>query len=560
MIDNATERFAALLERRLGLQGLADPAHRRLVRIGFVIATSAMLLRLFFWVYTHRLWEDALITTLHSENFWSGLGLTHYRPGQPPLHGFTSPLSVLIPLIGDAFHVGFGVEFLKLVSIFAGGLTVLYMLALAIHPSVNLPAPIAVLLMGYAAWEHHQILWGMSGMETQVVTLILLASAYYAAAWEPLALGILLGFSMLARPDFGFWTVIVGLYVLAKSPRTFTKVVAAATAVYAPWIVFTTLYYGSPIPNTIYAKGMGYHTWWQHPGLNFSEVKREVWDRITGTYFHNTIFQPLGPSFAGHGTGFRAVIPDGGLICDVMVLLLCLGALSLLLRKQWNLIPIAAFVFVYGLYYVFFVPYVFGWYVVPFVAMAVVLSARGLQAATAWIPPPKARIRTQALLTALYLGVLVAVLPLTIETERRIQQHVENEGRMQMAFYLRDHLAPDEYVGCEPLGYIGYFSRRPVYDWPGLDSRDVVQFQREHPDQRTLYDMLQHFQPEYIVFRPYERNALPPEKEGWFEQNYTLDATFEVPEEIRNTIFLSACNQDLCFLLYRKKTSPDSPS
>src|ERR1700761_9133293 len=89
----------------------------------FALMVAAVLIRLFYWHYTHRTWEDALITVLHSENAASGLGLTHLQPpGEPPLHGFTSPLSVLIPLLGDLVHVGWGVLFLKLGSaIFGAG-------------------------------------------------------------------------------------------------------------------------------------------------------------------------------------------------------------------------------------------------------------------------------------------------------------------------------------------------------------------------------------------------------------------------------------------------------
>ena len=31
----------------------------------------------------------------------------------------------------------------------------------------------------------------------------------------------------------------------------------------APWLIFTTLYYGSPIPNTVIAKTLGYPGYWE---------------------------------------------------------------------------------------------------------------------------------------------------------------------------------------------------------------------------------------------------------------------------------------------------------
>ncbi len=134
-------------------------------RIIFAIALSGCVLRLFFWAYTDRTWEDALITVLHSENFASGLGLTHHHPGFPPVHGFTSPLSVLIPLVADVVHVGWGIGFLRLVSALIVIPTILLAAAVASHKDFHLNIWLVYLLCGYLAFEHQQILWGMAGME-----------------------------------------------------------------------------------------------------------------------------------------------------------------------------------------------------------------------------------------------------------------------------------------------------------------------------------------------------------------------------------------------------------
>jgi hypothetical protein len=275
------------LHRRLGVEGLDAPETDVVLRFGMLFAVLAAAIRILFWAYAGRNWEDAFITVLHSENLVNGLGLTHYLgEGEPPLHGFTSPLSVLVPLVGDLVHVGFGLSFIKIVSVLAGSLTVFYAMAIAIHPKIKLPAPLAVLVMGYLAFEHHQILWGMAGMETQMTTLVLVVSLYFAIAEKPLALGISLGFCMLARPDFAFWTIIAGAYALVRYPRRLPLIVGAALAVYLPWIVFTVWYYGSPVPNTMVAKGLGYPLWTTWPGFDRTPgfVLKQVWLRLTGSY------------------------------------------------------------------------------------------------------------------------------------------------------------------------------------------------------------------------------------------------------------------------------------
>lgn len=542
------------LARRLGLAGFDDERNADIVRVGFLIALVAMLLRAFFWAFTHRYWEDALITCLHAENMASGLGMTHFRPGEPPLHGFTSPLSVLVPLIGDLMHVGFGIEFLKLVSIPAAALTVLYVLAIGLHEKVRLPRPLLVLAMGYVAVEHHQILWGMSGMETQLSVLILLMSIYYTITLRPVALGISLGLCMLVRPDYAFWTIIVGLYVLVREPRQFLRVAGIAVAVYLPWILFTLWEYGSPLPNTIVAKGLGYPQWWEKvPEISFFTIKRHTWMMMA-----EQIHILLGPTFAGHGAGMHVFFSNGpeSPIANVMFAFAVLGTLVIAFRRQWVLWPLAACVVVYAAYYVYAVPVVFGWYKVPFIATLLLLSVRGLQAASSLVPE---RFRNPILwgFTTVYLGLFISVLPLTFYTERQIQHYVENDVRRTAGLWLHDHMKPGEAVGCEPLGYMSYYSRGNVYDWPGLASRTVVAWSKEHPNERSLEGMLKGLQPEWLFLRDMEVLYWFKDPQ-WFKDRYHVEAVFQVDPERAKEIRWLDRNIDTMFRIYKKNHPEDA--
>lgn len=61
------------------------------------VLALACLVPAFFVVYTGEVWEDFLITYRHSENLLNGHGLV-YTPGER-VHGFTSPLNVLLPAL-----------------------------------------------------------------------------------------------------------------------------------------------------------------------------------------------------------------------------------------------------------------------------------------------------------------------------------------------------------------------------------------------------------------------------------------------------------------------------
>lgn len=557
--SRAHKKLAGIL-RHLGIDGADLPENAWVVGAAGLIALLAMILRLVFWAYTQRYWEDALITCLHSENFVAGLGLTHVRPGEPPLHGFTSPLSVLIPLAGDLIHIGFGVDFLKLVSVPCAALTVFFVLAIGIHPKVRFPALLIVLAMGYAAFEHHQILWGMAGMETQVAEFILLASLYYCIAWKPVPLGFTLGLCMLARPDYAFWALIVGVYGFfrecwwaGKKPpgekRRLHWVVLIALAIYLPWIIFTFVYYGSPIPNTIIAKGLGYPQWWERVSeVDFSAFKRQAW-MVMAEQLHVM----LGPTFGGHGAGLHVFFTNGpeSLIGNLMFRFAVLGTIMIAVRRQYALWPLAAVAVLYSLYYVFLVPVVFGWYKVPYVMLLLLLSVRGLQTVTAVIPGANFRHGFQLACAVAYIGCFVSVLPITIFTERQIQQHVENDVRRAAGLYLRDHMAKDEAVGCEPLGYIAYYSRGNVYDWPGLASRTVVAWSKENEGRQSLENMLKDIQPEYLFLRDMEVLFAFRDPE-WFKTHYHVVKTFLIDEEKAKNILWIDRNIDTRFRIYKK--------
>ena len=556
------------LERRLGLEGLSDPRHRGIVRLGLAMAVVAMALRMVFWLTVDRYWEDALITCLHSENFWRGLGLTHVRPGEPPLHGFTSPLSVLIPLVGDAFHAGFGVNFLKLVSIPAAGLTVLYLTALCIHDRVRFSWPLAFVVTGFAAVEHQQILYGMAGMETQVVVLAAVVSVYYLVAWRPILLGASLGVCMLARPDLAFWCMIVGAYVLLRDWRVLPRVVGMALLVYAPWIVFTTVYYGHPLPHTIFAKGAGYGHWYLADGaLTFSGIKRHTWLTLA-----EHIHRGLAPIFMGHGAGIVKLTPflstdpvsaylfvgAESRLANGLFLLTVVGCIAVAVRRRWSLLPVAGFVVVYCAYFVYSVPVIFPWYKPPILLMMLFVAMIGVQAITAWIPA-RPRVWLLGACALLYVSTFASVLPYTFHAEAMIQQHIENGLRKQAGLWVKERIQPDEAIGCEPLGYMGYYSQANVYDWPGLNSRTVVAWSRKAPpEERSLENMLKALRPEYLLLRDLEYLDIFGDV-SWIRADYHPVKTFILPQEIKEQVPWWYASIDTRFRIYRKNHPGDAP-
>jgi len=521
-----------------------DPRWASVVTFGS--ALFAVAVRLFFWYYTRRTWEDALITVQHAENAARGLGLNH-DPIGPHVHGFTSALSVLVPLLGEWLHRGFGLPLLKLVSAICGGIAV--WLAMSICRRLGMAFPATLLVGGYLAIEHQQILFGMAGMETQIAVAAVLFSIYSLLEMRAWSLGVALALCALARPDFCFWVVLVVALVgwrcwKRRDWRPLETITFALLVMVGSWIAFTTWYYGGPLPNTILAKAWGFGRW--YAGLSASALLLQLWKRALFT------FAILGPAYAGNGSGFAwFAFEPHGVITGTVLGLAILGVLAALNSKRLPAIAIAAFVLAYSAYYLFLVSVIALWYCIPLAAITVLSAGMGLNAVLSRFPARWRSITGYTAATA-YLASLAIMMPATFSGERKVQQFVENSVRKQVGLYLAEVAQPDQTIGCEPLGYIGYYSRRVVFAYPGMCNRQVTHFVHTHPQQRNLIDMLDYFRPDYIALRPAEYRIALRRGHTWLVSDYERVADFRVPEAQREELLFPQDNLDTEFYVLKR--------
>jgi len=159
--------------------------------------------------------------------------------------------------------------------------------------------------------------------------------------------------------------------------------------------------------------------------------------------------------------------------------------------------------------------------------------------------------------TVAYLALFAGVLPFTFYAERQIQRHIEIPIRKAAGLYLAEHMSEDEAVGCEPLGYMSYYSRGNVYDWPGLASRTVVAWSEEHPESQSLEGMLKGLQPEWLFLRDHEFLNLF-EDPGWFREHYHPVAHFGIDHEAAKNVPWIDRNMDTSFRILKKNHDSDS--
>ncbi|HEX7517798.1 MAG TPA: hypothetical protein VF345_11005 [Chthoniobacterales bacterium] len=444
----------------------------------------ALVARLIFWFYTGRVWEDALITITAARNVWEGFGLTHHA-SEPCVQSFTSPISVLIPIVGELFHRG--LLLLRLSSLVASVATIYFAYRIGVLLAFHWVAQ--ALVLTYLSCDQLQIFFGMGGMETQVVTAIAVAVLYFYLRHSWWSLGVACGFATISRPEFiMFLLPPVGIALLLFYRRAILKVAIPAFAIALPWYSFATLYYGSPVPNTIVAKSWSYQI-----GL-FSASWKEMWS------FTIRAWRDYAP-FKEFWLSYEAPLPDIVLKAIVaLVLLLFVGGLVIsAMRKPGLLIA--------GVAFIGFVAYrnstimnsYYMWYLPPFTALLFIVAGYGLSELAAKAPRP-----------AIALGMILALsyalhIPFSMPLDKKVQETIEVNVRERTGYSLAGMMKnPDDTVVLEPLGFMGLAAfNKTVYDFPGLGSKVAVRATKNLSPPRVA-GLLDALQPTYAVLRPNE--------------------------------------------------------
>lgn len=482
-----------------------------------------LLARLLYWQITERRFEDGLITVVHAVNAADGIGLTHH-PYEPVTHGFTSPVSVVTPLVGEVIGNVWGYVdgFLALRT--TG--RVAFVLAVVFADRICRRLGVATLprafVLVFLAVDYNHVMYGMAGMETQIAVCVLLATVDALMRRAVKTTGVLCGVCLLTRPEFALFIGPALLALLLWDRRAGIRAGLLTGAVLAPWVMFTTLYYGSPVPNTIEAKSLRYHVELPDtlaPGTWADFVSTRVAERADSTWHQLTPF--LSNGFV---TGAPLLPFLSAAIATVVMLLAGTGAVATRRNRAWW--PVLAFVGLFILYRFATLPEgYYEWYYPPITALVMICAAVGLT-----------RLRTLAPRTsgaaAIGLAALFAwPLPYMIALDSRLQHDIEDRVREPMAEWLRANVPPGQAVTSESAGYVGYFGKVRLWDYPGLTSQEALGFLRELGWRRNSMEaLIARARPQFVVYRPDELEGFRQERPE-AARLYTEVARFGVPFE-----------------------------
>jgi len=449
-----------------------------------------------FVAHTHQVWEDFYITFRHTENLVKGNGLV-YEPGQR-VHGFTSVFNTLVPAVplmvfGTLEASLFVYRLCSLIVLLAGlamlgrdlvgrlrvGWTELLFGALLVATSVKI------------------IFFTMNGQEAGFLVgffaLVLGAALRFEepGAWRAMGLGW--AGLLYTRPDTPLYIALVAVIawsVRRGSNRGFIigilRAGALATVCYGPWFAFAWAYYGTPVPHTVLAKAAD--------SMLVGGSSLGTFSAISGNFVFiaGEIFGPIyGLGSWPEWLGWGAVL--GGLLTAVVWVMpvpdrfarSCSFALFLILFYQcWLRVQRDAY----------------PWYFGPATLLAIIVAGR--VAAMMW----SRRVWWMRAATAAFSGGLLAVsatIFVLSHTQIRIQQtEVEENTRKAIGLWLAENAAPGDSVYLEPIGYIGYYSRLKILDFPGLVSPEVVKARREQ--KAGFHELPAILKPKWIVARSNE--------------------------------------------------------
>jgi hypothetical protein len=545
-----------------------------------VFAVAACLVPLAYSLITHHIWEDYFITFRHSQNLVEGKGLLYNPPDR--IHGFTSPLGVLLPAL--CYAVSGSTDYLPGLWIFRvlcilafAGCGVLVLLTLRRSGETCAGAMTALALLYLT--EPRSVVYTTNGMETAFMLLFLSWALYLhsRAPWDHwLALGICWAGLMWTRPDSPIYILALSIAALVydrESQRPLLigllKSAAVCTVLYLPWFVGAWLYYGTPVPHTIVAKS----TMMAGAGEHFGHALIH----LPGHYFEIAaqMFLPI-----YFGMGKEGWTPEV-LVVAIALAVFCAVYWILPMRDtegrrvEDRLGKFASLSFALLCLYFSFVTVVYPWYTPPVTLLGIVVLVRGIftlvRAKTSPIEATSpSRLKWSPGFIAFVVILVIAfersaVLGQIVVQMRAQEAIVEMGNRKKVGEFLKENAKAGDRVYLEPLGYIGYFSGLRMLDWPGLVSSEVVESRRHLNIQSTKTEdriqegyagVAEDLQPEWLVVRPGEEDTL--KHRDFFNKKYELVRTFDVNPQLNECAYLPGrgyLEYDSVFLVYHKKGS-----
>jgi hypothetical protein len=460
--------------------------------------------------------DDAYITFRYARNLARGVGLV-YNQGQHVL-GTSTPLFALV-LAALVSATGADVAWVAVVvSALADATTVLLISSLA----RRLGLPLWAGLMCAAAWSVYPVgfRYAIGGMETSVAAALALGACRLHLSQRAGGAIALAGLAVLVRPDMLALAAVLLVAKAVETTRVPWRELVMLGAVVAPWVILASWQYGTPVPQSLYAKSQAVYLAARH------ENTLQILYYLGGLAL-------AGPAEIA-AVGISVYLAPGTRLLPVAAGLVILAVWAIggwgLVREDRRRAPLVALPLVFCAVYALVGlrgNLMAEWYLVPLAPFFFL----GLFAGLVHLCRPLDRPRR--LFAAIALGGLVVVAQVTgLDVARspswslvpRIARTEREDLYRRAAEFLRPQLAPGDVVAASEIGALGYYCDCRILDTAGLVSPEAVRY---YPLPDGLYavnyavapDLIRDEAPAYLVsLDVFVRRSL--ESAQWFRRAY----------------------------------------
>lgn len=487
-----------------------------------------------------RIVDDAYITFRYAQNLVIGNGLV-FNPGEMVL-GTTTPLyTFLLAGLSRLLNTSDLPRLAWVLNALLDAAGVALVFWLGNRLSKGKRSTVVIGLGASLLWAAapYSVTFAIGGLETSLVITLLLASfALYLDGRDNWA-AVVLALGTLTRPDvliaatliFGAiglrWIFHLFLSRVKREPRnTLTRFpfqpAVLFGAILLPWIIFATLNYGSPLPNSLSAKTVAYHL---PPEAALVRLLQHY-----ATPFHGNLI--FGPSWIAVGLILYAA-------------LFSIGALDAV-RKNRRAWPLALYPIFYATIYAVANPLIFRWYLSPPIPFYILGALNGVGALVTELVSAKApktpegsetrsRRFAQLIQAAVVLFALASLAnawtlhpPGPPDRLAPKMAWIELEVLYrQVALDVKEELAATGgRLAAGDIGALGWYTGAPILDLVGLVSPQATEYY-PLPDEAYVInyavstDCVLAERPEFIVIlEVYGRNTLA--KAPDFEAAYQL--------------------------------------
>jgi hypothetical protein len=377
-------------------------------------------------------------------------------------------------------------------------------------------------------------MFSMNGMETAFMLLFWSLSIYAFIInfkINPWFTGITWAGFMWTRPDSCVYitAIIIVSLIFSKNKKKLTKRLIKALLIgalfYLPWFLFAWIYYGSPIPNTVLAKKA-------MSSFSFFTSLKCIFKHISWIFEAPYQFMGGWSNYTEYFSYF----------------------LALFSFFYW-IIPIndrfgkkLSFLFFLISFYFIFMPFPYPWYFPPMTILGYMITVNGIwKIFEKW---PKYCIWRIPILSMILFNIIFFMILITYEMKMQ-QQLIEDGVRKEVGLWLKENSGQKENIYLECLGYIGFFSKRKMLDYPGLATPDSIKYLKENRCNRI--ELIKYLKPDWVVLRDWEYQMSKRYK--FFRKNYCIKKYISAEIELTKHAGVPGINYlyyDHAFIIFKK--------